>query len=162
MNKNELLRWLKSEKEAALIAFRNTFEINRKEKKEQIYKACGADVLIKNLKEFTYKEEELINAFNNINTEKMGFKTYYLRNDPDDYLKISDESYRSFERSFDTERGKIIHNYDNVVRQVKLLPLKEATEWLTELGFEIPLEIAGTQKNEIVVQVDPSYLRLRK
>ena len=70
MNKNELLRWLKSEKEAALIAFRNTFEINRKEKKEQIYKACGADVLIKNLKEFTYKEEG--------REDKKLYLTYYV------------------------------------------------------------------------------------
>lgn len=162
MNKNELVRWLKAEKEAAVFAYRTTFEANRKNVEEQLYEACGANDVIKSLNELAAKENELIKAFNARNSGKMRMETYYSHNDAKAYMKTTDACYCSLKKIYEEQRDKILSNYENVIRQVKLLPLKDAVEWLTGIGFEIPDITVGTQKNEIVVQIDPTYLRLNK
>lgn len=162
MNKNELVRWLKSEKESALVAHRVAFESNRAKAKEQLFETCGANYLISSLNELATKETELIKAFNDCNPEKIKMELYYGHSYAESYLKITDTTYRLLEEAYKSDRDKIIRNYDNVIRQVKILVLKDATDWLVGLGFEIPENAAPGQKNEIIVQVDTSYLRLNK
>ena len=162
MNKNELVRWLKSEKESALQAHRAAFESNRTKAKEQLYEACGANYLISELNELARREEELIKAFNGCNPEKMKMEPYYSHSYAESYLKITDPTYRLLGETYKSDRDKIIKNYDNVIRQVKILALKDATDWIVGLGLEIPEIVTKVQKNEIVVQIDLSYLRLNK
>jgi hypothetical protein len=161
MNKNELIRWLKSEREGAVFAHRTAFEAKRASVEEQLYAACGANDLIKNLNEIAAKELDLIRDFNKSNSGKMEMATYYGHNDASQYLKIFDPAFRRLKDSYQQEREAIMKNYDNVIRQVRILPLKAAMEWLTELGLEIPEKSADTTKNEIVVQIDTTYLWLR-
>lgn len=189
MTKDELVRWLKKEKEAAIKRSSENIATKQEEWKEFYYESYGINEFAERVAKVSVPLVKMYREFfDHVNSCDSVKLSTYCRNWGDiDYMDIIslenpsdvkngiikaltfdyDHTYKKDVRELYDNHHKVESTYDTVIQTVKNLPTaKDGIEYLKKLGFDVSaIEPVKKQKQlpaTISVNVDTRYLLLHK